>query len=506
MKKELRFLLVALSFCCVAYNVQSQAQLRAEGGTLRIVCSGSPFIVLNNMGYANNASSNLFTAATSEVQFTGNTTVNVTSTAGYDTRFYNMEINKTGGSEIDVLSDGVELEVQNNLEMIVGNIDMNNNLNSTIILGISTAVNGTLVRTTGHVYNGFFKRWYNTSGNSDIAAWDIPIGMSATNYNMARVWYPSGSSTGGSLRARFVSTNPMYSGLPLTDASNTSCYVGGQPIDNVANEGYWEINPGDGWTSAQTDLYSIRLNYTGITTVNNANCLGIVKSENHTSWMLEGSHGGVTPPTVRRNGQAGWSWFTIGSEFDINPLPVELISFDVNCTNNATFKIEWATASETNNDYFTLERSKDAQIWETIASIDGAGNSNQLNSYTYEDGVYNSGYYYRLSQTDYDNTTQVIGEKYKVCTSDVQTLDVLSAFQNPSGSLTVIANFPVDMAYQIEVYDLRGRKLNAINSHATAGTGHITLDIASLRSSIYLIALSGNETTITRKVFVEQKY
>lgn len=506
MRKLLQALLIPFGVFGITNTLNAQAQLRADGATARIVCTGSPYIILNNMGYANNASNALFTASTSKVRFIGNTTVSVTSTAGYDTEFYNLEINKTGGSEIDVASNNVDLITRNNLEMVSGNVDMNNNLSSTIVLGVSTAINGTLIRTSGHIYNGYFKRWYNTTGTSDAPAWDIPIGMNAANYNTARIWYPAATASGGSLRARFVSTNPMYAGLPLTDATNTSCYAGGQPIDNLANEGYWEINPADGWTPAQADPYSIRLNYTGITTVNNANCLSIVKSENHTNWMLEGTHGGVAASTVRRNGQTGWSWFTIGSEFDVNPLPIELVSFDVNCTNNATFRIDWATSSEINNDYFTIERSKDAQFWETVAIVDGAENSNQYISYSYEDPVYNSGYYYRLSQTDYDNTSVVYGERYQVCTSDAQTLDILNAFQNPNGSITVVANFPIDMAYQIEVYDLRGRKLDVVNSHATAGTEHIVLEKATMRSSIYLIALTGNETTITRKLFVEQKY
>ncbi|MCZ2443813.1 MAG: hypothetical protein LC101_08585 [Flavobacteriales bacterium] len=175
MRKLLQALLIPFWVFGITNTLNAQAQLRADGATARIVCTGSPYIILNNMGYANNASNALFTAANSKVRFIGNTTVSVTSTAGYDTEFYNLEINKTGGSEIDVASNNVDLITRNNLEMVSGNVDMNNNLSSTIVLGVSTAINGTLIRTSGHIYNGYFKRWYNTTGTSDAPAWDIPM-------------------------------------------------------------------------------------------------------------------------------------------------------------------------------------------------------------------------------------------------------------------------------------------------------------------------------------------
>lgn len=485
------------------HAVQAQSLLRADGTNTRINCSGSPYIILDNMGYANNASDNLFGAATSEVHFTGNTSVNVSSTGGFDTQFHNLRIDKTGGAEIDVVSDNVELRVLN-LTLNSGNIDMNNNLGSTITIGYSSANVGTLTRTSGHVYNGYVKRWYNTGGGSDVAGWDIPIGMNASNYNMARVWYPSGVSTGGSLRARFVPTNPMYTGLLLTDASNTACSAGGQLIDNVANEGYWEINPGDGWTAAQTDLYNIRLQYSGITTVNNPNCLSIVKSENHTSWMLEGTHGGVTAPVVRRDGLSGWSWFTVGSEFTTNPLPVELVKFEVTCTNNNTMLVTWATASETNNAHFTLERSKNAMQWEYVATVAGAGNSNQYMTYEYEDAVFNSGYYYRLIQTDVNGEKTYYGPVYKYCSDRPNSLDIVDAWQNSNGGLNLIIHLPADMAYTVDVFDITGKKLDVMKAHGMAGLNQITLETETLRSAFYLVTLTGNEETITRKVLVSK--
>jgi len=43
--------------------------------------------------------------------------------------------------------------------------------------------------------------------------------------------------------------------------------------------------------------------------------------------------------------------------------------------NDEKIDLRWATASETNNDYFTVERSKDGELWANLLNVDGAGNS-----------------------------------------------------------------------------------------------------------------------------------
>jgi hypothetical protein len=85
-------------------------------------------------------------------------------------------------------------------------------------------------------------------------------------------------------------------------------------------------------------------------------------------------------------------------------LPIELISFtgynDVGKSNI----LNWITATEINNDYFTIDRSIDGINWLTISQVDGAGNSSVSNYYEYKDFTYirNNVNYYRLSQTDND--------------------------------------------------------------------------------------------------------
>lgn len=86
------------------------------------------------------------------------------------------------------------------------------------------------------------------------------------------------------------------------------------------------------------------------------------------------------------------------------PLPVELLDFTVSNQKARNF-IEWSTASEKNNDYFNLEYSNDGINWNSIEQIDGAGTTNNQQTYMtthrdYENGIN----YYRLTQVDYDGT------------------------------------------------------------------------------------------------------
>jgi len=83
-------------------------------------------------------------------------------------------------------------------------------------------------------------------------------------------------------------------------------------------------------------------------------------------------------------------------------LPIELFSFTGRQIKDYNL-IEWVTASEINNDYFTLERSTDGESWERINYTPGAGNSNHNISYSYRDYTFeNKINYYRLTQFDFD--------------------------------------------------------------------------------------------------------
>ena len=134
-------------------------------------------------------------------------------------------------------------------------------------------------------------------------------------------------------------------------------------------------------------------------------------------------------------------------------LPVDLLSFDAQ-PKGAIVKTDWITASEKNNDYFTVERSRDALQFEPIANIDGAGNSTILRFYSFDDTKPPAGLsYYRLKQTDYDGTvaySRVVPVKFR----NAQ----ITVFPNPaSGTFFIDFSAMEDATFDLKLIDMSGR-------------------------------------------------
>jgi hypothetical protein len=84
------------------------------------------------------------------------------------------------------------------------------------------------------------------------------------------------------------------------------------------------------------------------------------------------------------------------------PLPVELLTF-MATDQLKSVKLDWTTASETDNDYFSVERSLDGEFWSEIGQVKGSGTTTSVTAYTFTDHHPVVGYqYYRLRQVDFD--------------------------------------------------------------------------------------------------------
>jgi len=131
--------------------------------------------------------------------------------------------------------------------------------------------------------------------------------------------------------------------------------------------------------------------------------------------------------------------FTIATASPINPLPVTLVDFTATAENNKV-KLNWITASEKNNNYFIIERSKDGVVFTEVARVFSRGDSNTLQYYTtYDFEPLNGISYYRLSQVDFDGQH----ETFKLVSVEIRrnaTLkSSLTVYPNPyqAGKITV---------------------------------------------------------------------
>lgn len=93
-------------------------------------------------------------------------------------------------------------------------------------------------------------------------------------------------------------------------------------------------------------------------------------------------------------------------------LPVELLQFSVQKT-GASVELLWSTSSEINNDFFSIEKSIDGEVFSPIGVVDGKGNTSTTTNYSFLDREPSIGYnFYRLSQTDFDGTTEYLDVQF----------------------------------------------------------------------------------------------
>lgn len=108
-------------------------------------------------------------------------------------------------------------------------------------------------------------------------------------------------------------------------------------------------------------------------------------------------------------GTGSWRVDNIRFYANIVNLPIELLSFNGKALEDRIM-LDWSTATERNNDYFTVEKSYDLATWDVVGTASGAGTSLSTRDYTMSDRNPLPGWnYYRLSQTDYDGTHVVVG-------------------------------------------------------------------------------------------------
>ncbi len=176
-------------------------------------------------------------------------------------------------------------------------------------------------------------------------------------------------------------------------------------------------------------------------------------------------------------------------------LPVELLFFNVKC-NNKKGHLNWATANEINNNYFTIERSKDAINWKIIETVDGAGNSEQTMNYSFIDTESLTGTsYYRLKQTDFDGNFEYSNIIVLACK---ENSSIINIYPNPNNGKVIIDG--VKQNAVLMVFNSIGAKI--IEQNISSGKTEIYL--SKLANGIYFFQVNLEEESITQKLRINQ--
>jgi photosystem II stability/assembly factor-like uncharacterized protein len=222
-----------------------------------------------------------------------------------------------------------------------------------------------------------------------------------------------------------------------------------------------------------------------------------LSTNNGTSWIDYGLTG--PPTTCLAIDSSGYLW--VGAHQDGvyrtegRTVPVELISFNANVSNNSV-TLNWITATELNNSGFQVERreTKDerSKEWQNIGFINGNGTISESQSYSFVDNDLATGkYFYRLKQIDFDGSFEY-SNTIGVIIETPNDFYLYQNYPNPFNPETNIDyRIPEETIVNISLFDITGKKIkDLVNEKKQPGYYTLKLKGEELSSGIYFYRLS----------------
>ncbi|MEP7168904.1 MAG: T9SS type A sorting domain-containing protein, partial [Bacteroidota bacterium] len=467
-----------------------------DGGTSAITFTGNP-VAINGLGtstfynltIASGADVSLnrgisiskdfvddgaFDATGRTVKFTGTTASTISGTTS-PVIFDDLEQIKTVSTATTTLN--VPVTVTSSLTMSNGII----NSSAISLLTLADDVTATPGNDTSFIDGPLRK-----AGND---AFTFPIGNGGY-FHPVSISAPTFSSD--EFTAQYVAANPdpFY-----------SVYSKDLSLDHLSTCEYWKLDRINGTSDVNVTL-SWDTNSCGVNYLADLR----VAQWNGTMWKDFGNSGttGTTSSGTVTSAIAVTTYgpFTLGSPTTNNPLPVGLLGFTATPQGNH-IAIDWSTSSETNNDYFTIEKSDDALRFEKLATVKGAGNSTERLKYNSTDEhPFMGTSYYRLKQTDFNGKF-----KYsQIATVTVTESEDYSIFPNPSNisKTYVTIRGTANEKVTIKVYDNIGKQAYSKTS-ILEHSGESTIAVEpthKLVRGIYTVMIIAGENLFNHKLVI----
>ena len=184
--------------------------------------------------------------------------------------------------------------------------------------------------------------------------------------------------------------------------------------------------------------------------------------------------------------------FAVGD--DGIPLPVSW--FDMHCDGGM---VQWSTASEKNSCLFLIERSINAETFETIGSLPAAGESPSIRNYSFQDPYPKpEASYYRVRMVDVAGKSTVS----TVCGSSSQSRINLPAFiiyPNPTSGVLIIKSNESGTTFGYSLFTASGRLVLAGKS--TGGVTHVQME--DFNDGVYHLNIAGSGNTTNHKIVLK---
>ncbi|MFW6302652.1 MAG: fibronectin type III domain-containing protein [Bacteroidales bacterium] len=435
---------------------------------------------------------------TGKLRFNGS--VQQSYNPGGDLELNDVTINNTAGGVL--LNNTMEIGSTGVLSLNQGIIETDTYrviVNNTDPAAVSEGNSGSYINTD-------LRRYLGSSGG-----YNFPLGTASayrllklSNNGLAGVTY---------LDAEFLATFGDAGTLNSAQALDGSLIY-----QEVASEGIWNVVPD---ASPSGGSYDIRLYFddgqgyqTDGTPIGDGfaglidNQFAVLKrptgSTDAADWIGEpagtipadGSSGRlVDDGFAKRSDISDFSEFGIGKDNTV--LPVELTRFEAACYDK-NVELRWETASEINNDFFTILRSTDGDKFTPLTTVQGQGNSLQTHEYLFVDeNPPAERMYYKLKQTDFDGKSSWSDVVFVSCAQDMGEFYISP---NPfKEQLYIVFDEPTEQQYKVEIRDMLGKTL--FEKNIPLNSLRINIDEAKkfVPGSYYLKITSDKESK-TQKV------
>ncbi len=359
-------------------------------------------------------------------------------------------------------------------------------------LTITSGAGGSLVYTNGWLAGGSLARAMPTGA---IAVGNVlghyPLGT-LTNYRPLFIGKPAGTGAG---------TTTVFHDGTLSTTSNVS-FADDLTITR-RHDSFWDISS---TFSGAVATWALRGGGTGFGTIQEVTDLRLSTSVGVVG--NPGTNGGtIANPVVERLAvtidQIKANNFHIASVDAINsPLPIQLVYFTA-VPDAGKVRVNWKTESELNNDYFTLERTADAETFDQLVDLPGQGTTNLPTLYEHFDERPIIGTsYYRLRQTDFDGSYSYSPMVKVIMTAETS----LKIFPNPVRGerlSIIVSGLEADEQGELRLVDATGRLSGAARFQADpAGYVSITVPVSGAAPGIYFVQIFSASARFVAKVVV----
>lgn len=438
--------------------------------------------------YGNFSNSGTLTDNGNGVYFTGTAPQTIGGTSV--TTFRNASVNNVSGLLLNQ-----NLTISNRLDLTDGAVTLNSR-----ILTLTSSASTAIARTNGFIVseqtdNSGRLRWNigSTTGHHEF-----PFATAAGIYIPFTVDLTAGNI--GNVTLATYHTAADNTPYPTTPNAVTTM-VDSSGMDNSLNtaDRFWQIDK-DGPSGTATLTFTATPAEMGVVQYQ-------VKARRWntatSSWdaPLPGQTATATSVTVP--GVTAFSPWTVA--WSVIPLPIELLVFTAQLNERREVDLNWATATEINNDYFTVERSRDLVTYEVVGTQPGAGNSNHPLSYSDVDLKPYAGIsYYRLKQTDYDGSYKYFAP-VSINLEGNAVFDV-TVFPNPSDwddTYAVISGISGEtLTWQLET--ITGQRIwHFVQQTNGSESLQWKLPLPTLAGGIYLLNVSSGSNQKTVRLVVK---